>query len=98
MTKYIACNCAHCGTAIRARDKGRGQTQFFCSKDCQNAHWRQGQERPCDVCGTPTYRKPSHARPHIYCSRECADQDASANTKAAVLRGPSRANWKGGVI
>lgn len=76
-------SCAHCGTPLTARHRGR--TARWCSRACAlRGHRRRRRGKPersdpapkatCRRCGTPLKRKP-RGRTAQWCSHRCRQQD-----------------------
>ena len=68
--------CAWCGQSFQRRrcDHNKsirlGSTEFYCSKECSQAHHAVKNAKPCATCGKPVVagRKSRNAK---YCSKAC---------------------------
>lgn len=102
---YVTIACERCG-AERVRPRhviARGEGRF-CSRKCANAaskrdgasntNWRGGRPKPCAVCGTEFWVKPSQWEKRKTCSRACHAQVLRASGK---LEGDKNPSWRGGL-
>ncbi len=49
------------------------QSRKFCSHECVTNSQKTGVFIPCEQCGGPAFKRPSHIKPHIhhFCSYDC---------------------------
>jgi len=82
----------------KTRRETRGRESFYCSKECKNRGWKNGENRNCANCGAEVYKAGCHLSEmgdydidHHFCDKGCEQEWKRSNW---VLE--DHPNWRGG--
>lgn len=71
--------CDHTIPKTRNRSWTQYQKKKYCSRECSQRAQSKKITKPCNACGEPITRSPSHMGRKVYCNRKCRSDGKTVN-------------------